>query len=330
MKILRVSSLFGALVVLAACGPGGQITPPAPEEELTFPKPDHGHQLMMGPFDVPPGEEVQLCQTMKLDNDEPIAVDKIESLKLPGSHHVILFASDQDVPDQTFYCWGTIDFDVWRFVFDNQEEDISWQLPKGKGFMMRPHQQVMIQSHYQNATNTKSPLGGKVYLNLHTKPVAGITPVYGAFAVNRRIELPPNSLSGPFYRDCDFNRAAKVIGLYGHFHSRGRKFTVNKMSSIDTGAQIGERADLGRLYESESWTHPPMVTAPGPELGEEGIDVGAGESLRWGCSYQNDTDRWFWFGSHADVAEHCNFFFFYYLTDDSPSAFQCSQGAGGW
>lgn len=297
-------------------------------------------QLLMGPFSVPAGKEVQLCQTMKLPNDEPIAVNRFEALKLPGSHHTIMFVSDKDFPDRVFPCWGTINFDDWMFVFDTQEEAFDWELPPGKAFIFKPHQQVLLQAHYQNVTVTNSPDGGGVGINLHTTKLVDMndksTPMFGQFTVNRRIELPPKSEAGPFPRLCEFNRDVHISTFYGHFHSRGVRFLVEHVGAPDTGLENGERFNYGTLYESKSWSAPPFLTSPSPELpgdGENGYLVGAGEALRFTCWYENNTDETIVFGSHAEYNEHCNLFFNYSISRHDQNdgiQFTCSNGAGGW
>src|SRR5690348_15928017 len=117
------------LLVLAGCSGGGG--PEAGLEPL-LPPPQNGYQLVIGPFNVPQGQEVQLCQSRKLPNDEPIALHSIEARKTLGSHHLILFKSDYDFPDQTFPCWGVANWEQWSFVADvQQRENLNWTLPEG-------------------------------------------------------------------------------------------------------------------------------------------------------------------------------------------------------
>ena len=330
---------LAAFAFTVACG-GEDATQHA---TLDFgPAPEQGYQIVMGPFQVPPGEEVQLCQTMKLPNTEPIAVNRFSARKFSGSHHTIMFTSDVDYPDRVFPCWGTINFDDWKFIFDTQEEDLDWQLPDGKAFIMKPHQQVLIQAHYQNATVTESPEGGAVALNLHTTVLPPsddkTAPVYGMFTVNRRVELPPRQVTGPFSRLCVFNRDASLNALYGHFHSRGRRFTIEHLGVEETSEIAADefRYNFGQIYESTSWDKPPFVSSPSEQLpgdGKNGYLVGAGEAIRFSCWYENNTDDWIVFGSHALVNEHCNLFFNYSIAPSDQNdhlEFECVNGNGGW
>src|SRR5262249_30610878 len=159
----------------AGCSGGSNGTPP-----LLAP-PASGYQLVIGPFSVPAGSEVQLCQTRKLPNDEPIALHSIDARKTLGSHHLILFKSDQDFPDQTFPCWGVANFEQWDFVADvQQKEELTWPLPDGHAIMLAPHQQIMLQSHYVNATTVQAPEGGLAFVNLNTIPMDQVTHKVGS------------------------------------------------------------------------------------------------------------------------------------------------------
>ena len=35
-------------------------------------------------------------------------------------------------------------------------------------------------------------------------------------------------------------------------------------------------------------------------------------------------------GGHADVQEHCNLFFQYYINDEAQGPLGCEEGSGGW
>jgi Copper type II ascorbate-dependent monooxygenase, C-terminal domain len=322
------------VLLVAGCG---QLPPSSsgPDNRPLLPAPDRGVQLSIGPFDVPAGQEIQICQTLKLSNDEPMAINRIQMAKRTGSHHTILFTSDMDVPDQTFMCWGTVNFDDWHFMVDSQSEDFDWTLPEGKAYVLKPHQQIMIQAHYQNATHTQSPQGGYVTTNLYATNMIDPTDIKdtarGMFTVNRRIDLPPNSHGVTFTRDCIFNQNAYVFGIYGHFHSRGRKFTVDYMNS--------EGYMMQHLYQSLDWENMQFLELPSQEIpgdGQNGVLVAATEALRFSCTYDNDTNNEIVFGSHADVQEHCNLFFHYALQDPTYAPVEpgtlltCTNGSGSW
>jgi hypothetical protein len=98
-----------------------------------------------------------------------------------------------------------------------------------------------------------------------------------------------------------------VIAAAGHFHSRGKRFTMNSYSSV-TGA-AGEQ-----FYESTAWDEPPFT---------RGIDVQIpmGDQIQWTCEYTPLTegqcgdpakDCCYTFGGFVETQEHCNAFVYYY------------------
>jgi hypothetical protein len=334
------------LVLVAGCAPD-----PTPRPELLPvtlqldpPPVDQGMQVAFGPFAVPQGTEVQLCRTMKLPNDQPAAINRLQLAMNVGSHHFIIFRSSKalddagDVPDEVFPCWGTVNFDDWEFVMDvNKAGGNDWQLGDGQAFMMKPHQQIMIQAHFVNATTVQAPVGGMALLNLWEMPPELVThKLYGLFSVDTDISIPPNS---PYttHRLCTFDHGVYMVAMTGHFHARGLSFLVDLNIQGDdyyrppTGAPIL----YDELYKSTNWDSPLFeVFDPPMRFGN-----GASYGVDFTCNYYNGTDQTIGWGGHADVQEHCNLFMQYYNDPEDKDPFtgipydgpiHCVQGSGGW
>ena len=325
MKPLYVTAAMSLLCAIGA-GCGGSPHPPAVptvQAENLFPPPSVGEQIAFGPFDVAAGKEVQLCRTVKLSNTEQLGANRLNVKLNTGSHHFILFKArdNQSFPDQTFPCWGTVNFEDWEFLMDvNKTGGYDWQLPDGQGFVLEPHQQIMIQSHYVNATTVQTPAGGLAYLNIHEVPRSHVVhELHGMFTVNTRLAIPPRQAYSSD-RNCSFSRGVYIVAMTGHFHARGTLFEVNKEN-----ATLG---NMGEIYHSESWDSPVFKIFQDPLL----VNGGGEEGVHFACSYYNDTDQQIGFGGHADVQEHCNLFFQYYNlqegTQEAPLT--CAEGSGGW
>jgi hypothetical protein len=311
------------LAVCAGCGRGptvvketaGDLEAPAP--------PDRGYQISFGPFNVAAGQEVQLCRTLKLPNDQPLAVDRLQVTMKTGSHHFIIFRSEMDYPDQVFPCWGTVNFDEWDFVMDvNRTGGFDWQLKDGQAMIFKPHQQIMIQSHYVNAKTVQSS-GGMAYFNLYEATSPVVYPLHGMFTVNPHIKIPPMS-TYTTTKKCTPSRDVHIVAMTGHFHARGTLFTVNSMA---LGDQFSPDTVIAPLYYSDSWDAPVFQLFDPPAL----VD-GLTQALEFSCSYDNQTDATITFGGHADVQEHCNLFFQYYedVPPEDGSPLRCVEGSGGW
>lgn len=322
--------LLGGLLMGACAGqsdpnlPAGEIPSGSITSGKAPPKPAFGQQIQFGPFDVNPGVEVQLCRTMKLDNDDPMAVNRLEVLMNTGSHHLIVFRSEMDFPDQIFPCWGTVNFDEWSFVLDvNRTGGYDWKLGDGQAFVMKPHQQIMIQSHFVNATTVQTPEGALSFVNMYATKEPVIHELKGMFTVNSRIAIPPHA-GYKTTRRCRFSRSARIVAMTGHFHARGTEFNVNMFQDPETGLDDAQEFNMGQIYQSTNWDEPPF------ELFTPPITIGIPQGLRFDCSFQNDTDTLIGFGGHADVQEHCNLFFQYYDTLPDQEPLICLEGSGGW
>jgi hypothetical protein len=299
------------LAVLAgACGGSSSGVQPL------LPKPENGYQVVIGPFQVPAGHEVQLCQTLKLPNDQPVALHEIEAAKTLGSHHLILSKSDLDLPDQTFDCWGVTNWEEFQFVADVQQKlDLDWTLPDGHAIILQPHQQLMIQAHYVNATTVQTPDEGLAFMNLYTMPMEQVTNKVGSmFTVNTNIYIPPHS-GFTNHRNCLFSQQVNLVGMTGHFHARGLTFDVDQLDFFQKPTQ--------QIYQNTDWNDANFQTWDDPIFTPYGI--------QFSCTYFNDTDQAITWGAHADVQEHCNLFFHY--TPREPGvdpSLVCKNGSGGW
>jgi hypothetical protein len=304
--------------------------------------PTRGEQVVIGPFDVPMNSEVQMCRTLKLSNTEPVAVNRLQVVLNEGSHHFILFRSRNNVPmgdDQTFPCWGTVNFDDWEFLLDvNRDGGDDWTLDQGQGFIMEPHQQIMIQSHYVNANTVQTYKPGGGVLNLYeTDPAKIPHKLYGMFTVDTHIAIPPHSYYSTS-RNCSFNNPVNVVAMTGHFHARGLTFTVDRISQ-DAKRNFDFAAPTigGQIYESDNWNAPPFTLFDGKDAAVQPLFIRT-DGVQFTCSYFNDTDNLIGWGGHADTQEHCNLFFQYYdycpegqVCDDSKhTPLDCFEGTGGW
>ena len=325
------------VLLLAAAGCSASLPP---DQVPLLDPPANGVQINFGPFAVPnydqspndPGVvkgEVQLCRTLKLPNDQPLAVNRINVAMNQGSHHFIIFRSTTDFPDEIFPCWGTVNFDDWEFVEDvNRTGGNDWTLSPGQAFVFQPHQQIMIQAHFVNASQVKAPLGGMVTTNLYATDLATVEhQLHGLFTVNTAISIPPGGMYTTPMRKCTFSNTAYVTSMTGHFHQRGTLFDVHefhKGAMIKTGLYMPD-LDEGQIYQSTNWDSPPFKIFDPP------LQIAADhQGVMFQCSYQNDSDMTVGWGGHADSQEHCNLFLQYYDTVDDGPLLGCSEGGGGW
>jgi hypothetical protein len=307
---------------------------------LQPPPPGEGIQLVIGPFDVPIGSEIQREYYLTMPFDEEFNVGKIEIAMNEGTHHMNFFRSTLELPDtlpsyrttEMEYTAGgktwkeTIPYEDSTFyltkVFNASdmliEAQISgklftWDLPKlpnGKQSVinLRPHEKMLLQVHYVNAVTQKtSNHKGKVTVNIWKAKGApsNFERASMCFARNMKIFIPPNS-EVVFTKDCKFNtipRPMYILGMTGHFHSRGKSFTIDKMYEDPVTHQ--ETVVEENIYQSSSWSEPPFTPYDPP------IELKTGEFIRYKCVYNNPTNQTFVFGPKVDINEHMNLFIWF-------------------
>lgn len=261
MKVFALS-----LVVLSACGGGSDECAEGVECDVTLAPPEDGFQLDIGPVEVERGTEVLRCFWRKVPMDADVTGIAVEYND--GSHHLDVFSVPFDMPDGDFDCsdptqWATWPSEVARgmptdapmpsIVVGFQNRTVDWTLPDGVGFRLRQGQQLMIQSHYANVTDQVTPLRMLNLINFHASDGAQVELAETLFDEDFDLQIPAKS-AATFTRICEFPDTVNLIGLFGHFHSRG---TRHQVYAYDPAT--GATGDL--LYTNTNWDDPPWVTS---------------------------------------------------------------------
>jgi hypothetical protein len=303
------------------------------ELALCVPPRDLGFQLHYGPKDysnqaevesfmLGPGEEAEDCIYVKSPNRQTVYFREFHGRMRPGSHHMIVWGLDQDVPDGRGPCERGIN----RFfaasqmpVFDVPapgEENLSAMT--GLAYKLEPQTQLAIDLHELNSTPT--PQLREAWLNfVYKDPNDVVTLLDTIFFVDVGIDVPPHS------RDIEHSGCANNTGttiniglLTGHFHKRGVRFSAWK-----TDAMGGKTL----VYETYDWNEPGVLNfdmfhmnpAADPTNKIMGgwsgpLVLDPGEGLAWECEFVNDSAQRFSFGDSAKTDEMCNLFGYYYPT----------------
>lgn len=310
-----------AVVVMTAC-PGPKIS------EVVLDKPASGFQLTPAEFDVAEGVESQRCYFIEVPSDTALFVNKFEIAQNPGTHHMNIFrvktikalsgANGEIVAEGE--CWKSGNWADWPLVVNSQASDPTahadlppghtrWTMPDGVAMKFEPHEMLMLQTHYVNATTQKTPLSAKVLVNFHTVEAANVTAEVGtAFATNQSIRVCPGDNDKFFEATCKLSQTdgITIIGANSHFHSRGKKFTISVMDPAASGSPPP-------FYTSHQWSDPPM------EWGLK-IPVPTGGGFRYRCEYEvpstscgnADDGCCYTFGGKVETQEHCNAFVYFY------------------
>jgi hypothetical protein len=339
---IRVASFLpralGALALLlgAACGPAHAVDPGSPtvdsgtdvqngvtNVDLPVPAPEDGWQYNIPAFSVDPGKEVQQCFFFKVPYDVPVFVNHIEIAQTTGTHHMNIFRVktrvnlDPDVANVVIdgECWKPANWKDWPLVINSQNDGhVDFRLPDGVAHPFQPGEWLMLQTHYVNASTQKTPGTGHVLVNFDRVPESQVWAKLGtAFATNQNIKICPGDVGKTFETTCSFARQpVTIFAANGHFHSRGREFT---MSVFDPASK-----DEGpNFYENLNWAEP---------IYERGLGVGvpAGGGIRYTCVFDfgdptncGDPNNGccYTFGGMVEFQEHCNAFVYYYPANDT-------------
>ncbi len=294
------------VMLLVACGP-------KPSTEAKLDKPSKGFQLSVGPFDVPAGSELQDCYYFRAPADA--WVHTFEIAMNAGTHHMNMFRvtgeSKYQDGDVQRGCWDNLPFQEWGLIVNSQthnggyEGAFKWTLPDGVASHIEAGELIMIQTHYVNGSTQKTELGqGKVVINFHTIAQNEVSAELGTmFANNRNLFLRAGERA-TFSSLCTVPEPVHIAAMSGHFHSRGKNFSVSLANAAGEVSQP--------LYENDNWDEPKFLT-----FADGGPTVEAGGGLSYRCEFDNPLDFDIVFGPHVEFEEHCNLFAYYYprLTD---------------
>jgi hypothetical protein len=283
--------------------------------------PEAGWQFDIPLFPVDAGQEIQDCYFVEVPYDVPVFASKITVAQNLGSHHMNIFRVKTQKalygkPGEKVSggeCWKSPNWSDWPLVMNMQLPGVTdWELPAGVAHRFEPHELLMIQTHFVNATTQKSPVGGKVAVNFDRIADDKVTDELGTvFATNQNIQICPGEMNKTFETTCKFvkDKPVTIVAANGHFHSRGKQFTISAWDQI-TGA--GDQ-----FYQSTVWDEPPFdrdlhVTIPP----NGGISYTCEFSVPPDACGDETKQCCFTFGGHVETQEHCNAFVYYYPRRD--------------
>jgi hypothetical protein len=307
-------------------------------------------------------------QMPDLNNGQPYWMNRFLIAQNPGSHHFNVFRVKTIVPpsstdpsasldpakgvplkigdiDATLVdgtddykhspCWASANWADWPLVTNSQNSDAAnpytdWPLPDHVAAPFHPGEMIMLQTHYVNATRQPAPYEAHVGLNMYFYKGSDTPMELGSlFATQQAIRICESNPNPTFSGTCRFPQGTLTItAANGHFHSRGRKFTMFDWD----GQSTTQPPPAMQFYESDRWNDPPMM---------HGLNVvpPQGGGVWWNCEYQwqppseftcadvnakdpqQQNDCCYVFGGNTDVGEHCNVFLYYYPRVQSTDVF---------
>ena len=280
------------------------------------------YSLTFGPITVQPGEENTQCIVVPLGNAQAVHVNQIHDVLSDGSHHMIVYQSNDTTPQATpFDCQpfvDTLDPSKGQTLIVTQKKDDLLQLPPGVGVTLAANQMVRIELHYINPTPT--PLQVTATTNLITMDDADYKDEMGfLFIGDPDISIPPNSSTtlGPIFFSLPSDYAnVNFFAITGHEHKLGTDVKVSLASSAsDPGTPVYDVPDW-------LWSEPTTVQADPP------FQVPSGGGFTFTCDWTNTGDTTVSFGESANN-EMCFFWAYYYPSTGSRVCMHTDQYQGG-
>ncbi len=265
--------LLAATLLLIGCGTDGAGTGEPLIDGFDPPAPKADELQIVGPavYGIEPGADITLCSYIdKRIVDETDIVDYQGFQSSIGGHHALLYAVQQQQEANTHECTEDDMVNV-RYLAGGGAESPPADLPDGVVFRMPANTQLLVQTHWINAT--EAPIDGQAAFNLKiTKPSADHQ-VAQLFTIGNTMFTLPMGL-GSTSAECIIQQEMNVFTLGGHMHYYGThaKVTHTPMGAAD--AAVLWEHDWSPQYESnpprtQFTTANPMVYRPGDKLAVE-------------------------------------------------------------
>jgi hypothetical protein len=224
--------------------------------------------LKSEPFTVPPGGDITHCTPVRGTNAEAIFTHAFHSKQ--SGHHIFLYSVSHPIEGGSFVCpqggqWN------WNIVLASQKPDDAYEFPEGVGFKIEANQQFIIETHLINPTD--QPMEATSEFDIDFADPGAVKVQAGAvFFGTTNIALSPRA-KGHAEATCKVPTDLHIGRFFGHTHRRGTDFTVSKVTNGTPEAPF---------YTSTTWEDPPVL---------DSLDVKAGEFLKVGCDYNNESDK---------------------------------------
>jgi hypothetical protein len=243
--------------------------------------------VKMDEFTVAPGQEVFMCQ----DFDNPfggmdVGIGRSESNMTPGSHHLhVYYGANSPATRTVAPCADPFEFRPMIHLA-TIPNFVSAYPPK-MAAVLKGTTGLRMQVHYLN-TGTQ-PIQARVTVRLTKVDPTTVDKWVAQMHFNRtQLAIRPGR-GQTLTTSCTIPQNFGPIGLVSgvsHMHKRGVHFVAT------TGA--GKM-----LLETDDWDEPP------PTFYDPPVMLNPGDSIRWTCTYDNDTATTFTFGDSAEKNEMC-------------------------
>ncbi|HZS35789.1 MAG TPA: hypothetical protein VFF06_03135 [Polyangia bacterium] len=264
--------LFLTACLVAGCAGGGGTAgfmpyPPAADEI----------QVLSPTVTIPSGANSTLCSYINVPIAAETDVIASRGIQSPGGHHSIVYVANKPHAVDTHEC-NEDDMLGVRFIAGIGAEGATSLsvLPDGIAFRIPANAQIMIQTHWINATN--STLQGQAAINLKTATPSSARVPADLFAVADISFNVPAGKIGTSSSSCTLKEDMNFFYLGGHEHQWGTHFRADHVAIDGTATTLYEKD-----WQVEYEFNPPVNTYPKTAP----LSIKQGESLKVECTWDN-------------------------------------------
>ncbi|MGB5812091.1 MAG: hypothetical protein WBG86_16265 [Polyangiales bacterium] len=255
------------------------------------------------PIMVESGSDDFWCQSWKLNNEEPIYLNKVRQTNDGAWHHSNWFHVPEDRfagEDGSWRCadrnFSELEAAVWGgtiFAQSTQSFEEVQEFPEGTALIIPPHSQIIGNVHLFNVS--AAPVETTLTMGFATvEKEDAKTKLREMTFSNPDIKIPAQRRSR-WSQTCDLTDhlgdSVNVYYVLGHYHGWGNYFQLSFVNDDGTETPVVELDNVG---DNLGRTIAPPVNS------------GGAKKMRYSCGYNNTTDRELVFGNSGE-AEMCVF-----------------------
>lgn len=241
--------------------------------------------------DVAPGADLTLCAYIDdrvLEDTDIVAYHGYQSLV--GGHHVILYSVQQQQAANVHECTED-DMLNARYLAGSGADSPPAELPENVVFRIPANTQLMVQTHWINATD--KPINGQGAFNLKvTKPTPAHQTAQLFTVVNTMFEVPVGA-GQKASTECTVGQAMNVFTMGAHMHEWGTHASITHTPLSGAANMIYDHG-----WSSEDVFDPPRNNYPTSQP----FKLAVGDKIKVDCTYNNTTGATLPFPSEMCVA----------------------------
>lgn len=242
--------------------------------------------------DIAPGADLTLCSYIddRVTEDTDITAYRGFQSSL-GGHHVILYAVAQQQAANTHECTEDDMLNSRYLAAGGADAPPVTMMPEGVVFRMPANTQLMVQTHWINATD--KTIDGQGAFNLKiTKPKPEHKTAQLFTVVSTLFEVPVGP-GGKTSSECTVNEPMNIFMMGAHMHEWGTHASIFHTPAAGAGSTM--------IYDTD-WSEEDVFA---PKLNyyiDQPFKLAVGDKLKVDCTYNNTTGAVLPFPSEMCVA----------------------------